>query len=967
MGSSFFFLSCGVEERGTLDFNLKDENSSGNTHSSMQVIEHTLENGLTVYLSPNHEEPRFYAEIITRAGSKHDPNTNTGLAHYLEHLLFKGTSSFGTIDYEKEKVLLDEITQLYETRSKETNETKRGEIYEKINEVSAKAASLAIPNEMDRAYSDMGGKGINAHTWHEETVYKVDLPGNRLEHWAKIESERFANPVFRLFHTELETVYEEKNRSIDNKDRLLHREVNNLLFKVHPYGQQPTLGSIEHLKNPSIKAIEEFYAKHYVPENMAICISGDIDPEKVITLIKERFSSWENQGPLRPEPKWVETGLQGREFVQVQYLGEEQLLLAFRTAPRHHEDYHALRLMDMILDNSVAGLINLNLVEKQAVRGAGCFPQNYNDHGVQFFYGVPKDGQTLEEVEKLILAEIEKVKKGEFEDWILPAVVNDFKKKRKIDLESNAKRVEMMRDTFLSFVDWQTTEREIDELEKLTKQDVVRVAERYFGADYVAGFRIDKQHELPSIEKPKIDPLKIDPDKESPFMREVHGLPFDPFEPKFVEENKDFTVLEVAEGIRLIHAQNPLNDLFSLEVRMQEGYRHQAILPYAKRMLNRSGAREVSAEDLKIEWYKLGTSFSFGVLDQLSSFGLNGLDENLEPSLELARNLLQAPSISSEKWEESKKIILSERDDEQKDPRALSNALAHFHRYGEKSRFVNRPTDAELNATTVEGLSETLSNLLKTERTILYYGPRSPAEILGTIKDGFLSEAPTRPSEPVEPNRSLAPIKSQVYFLQKEMAQAQVRLEFAVGVYDENKTPAGQLFNEYFGGGMAGLVFQELREARALAYSAWAHFFNPTRPNEENILIGAIGCQADKTIDAVNAFMGLLEDMPINENRWESAHASILSTYRTNPIGYRSTPSFVYDVRTLGLEMDPRKKRYEALRSAQIKLLTDFYNEEIKPKAKLLSIVGDSGKIDLEKLSEIGPITKVKAEDLFTR
>lgn len=967
MGSIFFFLSCGVEERGTLDFNLKDENSSGNTHSSMQVIEHTLENGLTVYLSPNHEEPRFYAEIITRAGSKHDPNTNTGLAHYLEHLLFKGTSSFGTVDYEKEKVLLDEITQLYETRSKENNETKRGDIYEKINEVSAKAAALAIPNEMDRAYSDMGGKGINAHTWHEETVYKVDLPGNRLEHWAKIESERFANPVFRLFHTELETVYEEKNRSIDNKDRLLHREVNNLLFKVHPYGQQPTLGSIEHLKNPSIKAIEEFYTKHYVPENMAICISGDIDPERAFALIKERFSSWENPGPLRPEPKWVETGLQGREFVQVQYLGEEQLLLAFRTAPRHHEDYHALRLMDMILDNSVAGLINLNLVEKQAVRGAGCFPQNYNDHGVQFFYGVPKDGQTLEEVEKLILAEIEKIKKGEFEDWILPAVVNDFKKKRKIDLESNAKRVEMMRDTFLSFVDWETTEREIDELEKLTKKDVIQVAEKYFGTDYVAGFRIDKQHELPSIEKPKIDPLKIDPDKESPFMRQVHELPFEPFEPKFLEENKDFTVLEVAEGIRLIHAQNPLNDLFALEVRMQEGYRHQPILPYSKRMLDRSGAGDVSAEDLKIEWYKLGTSFSFGVLDQLSSFGLNGLDENLEPSLALARNLLQAPKISPQKWEESKKIILSERDDEQKDPRALSNALAHFHRYGEKSRFVNRPTDAEVNATTVEGLSKTLSNLLKTERTILYYGPRSPAEILGTIKDGFLSQAPTRSSEPVEPNRSLAPAKSQVYFLQKEMAQAQVRLEFAVGVYDENKTPVGQLFNEYFGGGMAGLVFQELREARALAYSAWAHFFNPTRPNEENILIGAIGCQADKTIEAVNAFMGLLEDMPINENRWDSAHASILSTYRTNPIGYRATPSFVYDVGTLGLDMDPRKKRYEALRSAQIKLLTDFYNEEIKPKAKLLSIVGDSAKIDLEKLAEIGPITKVKAEELFTR
>ena len=223
----------------------------------MQVIKHTLSNGLTVYLSPNHETPRFYAEIVTRAGSKHDPMTNTGLAHYLEHLLFKGTSSFGTIDYAQEKPLLDEIAELYEKRSVEENETKREEIYNKINDISIKASTFAVPNEMDRVYGNMGGKGINAHTWHEETVYKVDLPANRLIHWAKIESERFANPVFRLFHTELETVYEEKNRSIDNKDRLLNTKVIELLFKVHPYGQQPTLGTIEHLKNPSIREIEK--------------------------------------------------------------------------------------------------------------------------------------------------------------------------------------------------------------------------------------------------------------------------------------------------------------------------------------------------------------------------------------------------------------------------------------------------------------------------------------------------------------------------------------------------------------------------------------------------------------------------------------------------------------------------------------------------------------------------------------
>ena len=944
---------------------LPDLNSSPS--SSMQVITHTQKNGLTVYLSPNHETPRFYAEIITRAGSKHDPDSNTGLAHYLEHLLFKGTQSFGTIDFEKEKPLLDQISSLYDQRSIEKNETKREEIYRKINEISIEASTFAVPNEMDRVYGNMGGKGINAHTWHEETVYKVDLPANRLLHWAKIESERFANPVFRLFHTELETVYEEKNRSIDNKDRLLNREVNNLLFKVHPYGQQPTLGSIEHLKNPSIKAIEKFYATHYVPENMAICISGDIDPVETIRIIEEHFSSWKSSAPLRPEPKWKEEPLSGREFVQVQYLGEEQLLLGFRTAPRYHADYHALRLTDMILDNSVAGLINLDLVEKQLVRSAGSYPQNYNDHGVHFFYGIPKEGQSLDEVEKLILSQINRVREGDFEDWVIPAVINDFKKQQKEDREKNSKRVELMRDTFLSFVDWETTNREIQELEKLSKKDIVRVAKQYYGDDYVVGFRIDEQHKLPSIEKPKIDPLEIDPDRESNFMREINGIPFEPFTPKFIVEGKDYVVKEISPGIKLIHVNNPLNDLFTLEMRMKVGSRHQPMLPYAKRMLDRSGAGEISSKDLKIEWYKLGTDFAFAVRERMSSLMMTGLDENFEASLTLSRDLIEKPNISNETWEETKNIIFSERDDEQKDSRAISNALAHFHRYGKRSRYLDRPSDDDLHASTVESLSSLLKSSLQSERTIIYYGPQSPDEVIESISQGFIGDSAIIQPAEFSPLRSFNAEQNQIYFFEKEMAQAQVRLEFSVGMYNEEKVPAAQLFNEYFGGGMAGLVFQELREARALAYSAWAHFFTPSHSDEENILVGSIGCQADKTIEAVSAFMDLLEKMPINQTRWDSAHSSILSSYRTNPIPYRGTGGFVYDVSTLGLANDPRKSRFERTSKADITTLREFYDNSIRPQAKLLSIVGDSSKIDLNELEKIGPVVQIESEQLFKR
>ena len=944
-----------------------DTASSQTNQSSMQVLQKTLDNGLTVYLSPNAEEPRFYAEIITRAGSKHDPSTNTGLAHYLEHLLFKGTRSFGTENFAEEEPLLRQISELYEQRAAEKNETKRDEIYRQINTLSTEASKLAIPNEMDRVYSDMGAKGLNAHTWHEETVYKIDLPANRLEHWAKIESERFAQPVFRLFHTELETVYEEKNRAIDNKHRLIYRAVNNLLFKVHPYGQQSTLGTVEHLKNPSIYAIEEFYSKHYVPQNMAICLSGDLDPEPTFAIIEKYFGKWSGPEELRPEPSWNEKPLEGREFVEVEYLGEEHVVLAFRTAPKHHEDYPALRLVDMILDNSVAGLINLDLVEKQKVRAAGCYPQNLNDFGAHYLYGTPKDGQSLETVEQLLLQQIDRVKKGDFEDWALQAVINDFKKRQKENYEKNDQRVELLRDTFLAFVDWNVTLNEISEMERVTKADIIRVANKYYGKDYVAGFRIDAQHDLPSIEKPAIDPLSIDPDKGSSFMEEVDKLPYEPLQPKFLVPEKDFSVREISPGIRLIHTFNPLNDLFNLEVRMDLGFDHQPMLSTAKRMLDRAGARKMSSEDLKVEWYKLGTDFGFGVQEHFCNFFINGLDENFLSSLQLAESHLLFPNSSEEIWNETKDIILSERDDEQKDPNALTHALAHFHRYGKNSRYLKRSSDTDLNNSTTSGLSELLKQAVESPRSILYFGPQSPDVVEQWIRDSFLGVSPKHKAAKVEPDRSLKTQKDQVYFLHKEMAQAQVRFEFSSGLLDESLTPSVQIFNEYFGGGMAGLVFQELREARALAYSAWARFFTPSRPDEENVMVGSIGCQADKTIDAMEAFIGLLKEMPVSNTRWSSAHASLLSAYRTNPITSRAIPKFVYDVDTLGLKIDPRESRFKNLSKAKIDGFEKFYQDKIKAKSILFSVVGDSTRIDMEALEKFGPFTQVTAKELFRR
>src|SRR5438445_3399017 len=462
--------------------------SQPNPKDPMAVQIYRLENGLTVYLTENHETRRFEAQIAVRAGSKQDPAESTGLAHYLEHMLFKGTTRLGTLDYEKEKPHLDLIIELYEKHFHETDPEKRKAIYAEINRESQRAAQFEIPNEMDKLYKAMGEEGLNAHTWHEETVYQVNLPRNRLEQWAIIESERFQHPVFRLFQPELEIVYEEKNQTLDNKEAVIAFAVNKRLFKRHPYGQQTTIGEVEHLKNPSLKNMYEFYRKNYVPGNMAIVISGDINPRRTIRLIEKHFSAWEAK-PV-PQPKqWEEKPLQDAERVTVKYKGEEYALLAFRTPGRNDPDAEALKLVDMILNNATAGLIDLNLNQQQKVRRAGSGPELNNDYGAEYLWGIPKKGQSLKEVEDLLLQQVGLIKQGKFEDWIMPAIIADFKKNRKATLESDEGRVAMMRNAFLAFQDWNHAIGEIERMEKLTKDDIVRVANKYFNGGYVAGYR----------------------------------------------------------------------------------------------------------------------------------------------------------------------------------------------------------------------------------------------------------------------------------------------------------------------------------------------------------------------------------------------------------------------------------------------------------------------------------------------
>src|SRR5579872_5730155 len=439
---------------------------------------YVLKNGLTVYLSVNKNEPRIQTMIPVRAGSKNDPSDATGLAHYLEHMLFKGTDKFGSLDYSKEKPLIDQIEQRYEDYRHTTDPAQRKMMYHGIDSVSGEAAKFAIANEYDKMLSALGAKGTNAHTWFEETVYVNDIPSNQLRKWLMIEAERFRNPVLRLFHTELEAVYEEKNRGLDNDGEAVYETSLAELFKKHTYGTQTTIGTIEHLKNPSMRKIREYFGKNYIPNNMAICLSGDLDPDETIKLIDAAFSGYE----AKPVPTFSfepEDPITSPIRREVFGPDPENVMIGFRFPGEATHDALVMTLIDKILSNNVAGLMDLDLNQKQKVLSSGTWPLQQTDYSAHFFFGNPLEGQKLEDVEKLILGEIELVKQGKFDDALLTAIINDLTVQRIRNDESNSSRASEMSEAFIHHRDWDKIASEIDDMSHISKKEIMDVANKY--------------------------------------------------------------------------------------------------------------------------------------------------------------------------------------------------------------------------------------------------------------------------------------------------------------------------------------------------------------------------------------------------------------------------------------------------------------------------------------------------------
>ena len=931
---------------------------------------YTLDNGLKVYLSKNNDAPKIETFIAVKAGSTYDPADQTGLAHYLEHMLFKGTSNIGTKDWDNEKVLLKEISNLYEEHKEEKDLEKKKTIYRKIDSVSNKAAEYAIANEYDKMISSIGAQGTNAFTSTEVTAYINKIPSNELDKWLAIESERFNELVLRLFHTELETVYEEFNRGQDNDNRKQYQAVLKELFPTHPYGTQTTIGKAEHLKNPSMKEIHNYFNTYYVPNNMAVIMVGDIDFDTTIKKIANSFGSYEAKLIQKPEFA-IEKPIEKPIIKDVFGPSAESVYVSFRTPGKNSDDTAILTLIDYLLSNSTAGLIDLNINSKQKAQSVSSYYSPRKDYGSFSFYGKPKQDQSLEEVVDLILKEIENLKTGNFDDWLIKAVINDLVKSKIKETESIKAVANAYLYSFAYESNWAKELELLDAIKKITKQDVITFSNHFFKDNYVVvNKRIGEDPSQVKVENPKITPITVNREEASDFVTKFNNIPSTNLEVQTIDFDKAIKKDILAKDIVFSSIENTTNELSTLQIKFPVGSDFDKKLNLAFTYLEYLGSNSLSNEEIKKEFYKLGIDYSFGSSEEETNIILSGLQENLDEGLRLLVSYLNDLKTDDNAYAELITSIEKARQNKLKNKsEILWKGLVSYSKYGENSRLRSNIALEDLKNISPKELTNKISELFNLKPEVFYYGNK----VLETInmfnsiyiETLILDKDKLVVLEQEKDNFKEKETLGNVYFVDYDMVQAELLLVSKEQVYSTDKIALSMLFNTYFGSGLSSIVFQEIRESKSLAYSAMSRYSLASKKEKPNYLFAYMGTQANKLPEAVKAMKTLLNEMPLNQAQFEAAKSSVLKTIAAG----RTTKKSIYykynQLKKLGLNYDNKLEIYNEIQSITLEQLHTFFNTYIKNSKFDMMVLGNKKDIDFTTLEQFGEVKELTPEFLF--
>ena len=937
----------------------------------LSVKEYILSNGLTVWLKEDMSQPKVIGSIIVKAGAKESPNT--GLAHYFEHIMFKGTEKIGTTNYEKEKVWLDAISEKYDELAGLTDTEKRLDIQKEINDLSIKAAEYVIPNEFNKLISQYGGTGLNAGTTYDYTMYFNTFTPQYMQQWCEINSERLISPVFRMFQSELETVYEEKNMFADVLGSQAAEKIIEQFFKPHPY-QYPIIGSTENLKNPRLSEMEEFFNTYYVANNMGLVLSGHFESEQVLPLLEATFGKVK-PGSLKKEAVEMPAPINGKvDFnakIPIPFVRANALL--WRGVPSNHPDEVALSLaMSFLSNENKTGLLDKLTIDGKLMMAAA-LPLSMNDAGAVALIAIPNiPFQTYGSSQKLLFGALDKIKNGEVSDEMFQSLKLEQQRKYLLELESLDKRNQKMIEVFAKGITWSEYLKQTEKIKSITKQDVIDVAKKYFSNNYFDVKKKTGKYPNAKISKPPFKPVEaVNKEQESAYSKWLETLDKMEFTSRYLDFGSDGHAVSLGGNslVQLYHTHNDINNVFNLNMTFKIGNRQLPTLTPLVSYLNYLGTDTYTVGQFNQELQQLGSTLSFESNATYFSISIEGFDNAFEETFKLISHFLY--NLKSDKSKLKKLIKEKKLEDKaiSKSPDELSKAIAQKVKFGDVSDYMTRLSLKELKQVSAEQFIDDLQKVLSTEGNFHYSGTLSQEQVSKIITQNFRVNEVVLNSNNPDFKDGITYTKPKVFFFNDSKATQSIVQAYILGPIQDsnNEKNLSQLFNSYFGSGMGSLMFQEIREFRSLAYRASSSVENPPiKLNDKAMRINLfLSTQADKTTETLEAVESLLANMPLNEERLKQAKESLINQAQSAYPNFRQKTQRIASYKQNGYNEDPNKLVVEDVSKMKLQDLEDFYQKNIQGKTVIYIVVGNKKKIDMAQLEKYGEIEELKEKDFL--
>ncbi len=934
----------------------------------LKVNEYKLENGLTVWLNEDHSQPKIFGAVVVKAGSKDCPDT--GIAHYFEHMMFKGTDKIGTTNYNAEKEILDVISQKYDELAVTTDLKQRAQLLKFINEQTVNSSQYVIPNEFNRLITRYGGSGLNAATSYDATIYFNTFSPQYIEQWAELNSERLINPVFRLFQNELETVYEEKNMHGDMiggqvMDTLLSR-----YFKPHPYAF-PIIGSTKNLKNPRLSEMRKFFNNYYVASNMALILSGDFDTEAVMPIINKTFSRIRSGvAPIRTSVDLPP--FKGKEKMKVKFPIPflKAIGLGFRGVPANHEDLVALKIAVNLLNNTNGtGFLDKLMVDHKLL-GAVAMNENLNEAGILAVAAITKPIiQTYSNAEKLIWEQINRVKQGDFSDEVFNSMKLEQKRQFASALENIDSRATIMMNLFSQGKSWTDYLQETAKIDAITKEDVIKIANKYFTKNYLCITKSTGKYPKDDLPKPNFAPVvPKHTEASSEYAKYLATIPIQPVKPRFIDFDKDVKAFQLTPLVKLYTTANSMNDIFTLDIIYNVGFYKMPVLTQLSMYLQFLGTETLPYEQFRSKLQSLGSTLTFDVSNNFFVVKISGFDNHIKETMELVNDFMLHAKADDKK--------ISQLSDEDKVTRKafykssdnIASALLEKVRCGNHSKYLTKLNHSQVKQLKGRQLLEAFHSVQKIQCSMHYCGTLPDEEITNIVKENLAIDEVKTESQLFSPE-VLTYEKPAVFFVNMPEVSQSIIYSYVASKpqTDIKERNASQMFSVYFGGGMSSLMFQEIREFRSFAYRANGSFIlSPYLfRNQPGHFVTMLSTQSDKTIDAMTLLDSLIKKMPLKPEKVASVKQNIVNQVNNEYPPFRNLSSKIDEFRREGFTSDPRQILLENISQMEINDINRFYEENISGRPIVYVIAGNEKKIDMVKLASFGTIIKVKKKDIY--